>query len=263
MKLKRCVACGTNKPRAEFARQASGRLYRNCGSCHTPHTQAAHTRAYYKSAEYKRVARQQHADRDGRSFRPGMPGRAPGYAKPETPATLARRAWVQWIARAPAAWLHSYRAARSNARRIAACESARRYHAANPGKSRERVKRYKNANPTIVARAGLLRWKRASEQSDGTVTAGQVSRILRSKRRCPYCLTAISPDSAQLDHIIPLAGGGLHGIINLTPSCAPCNLRKSDRTFAEWVAMLDGKARASAVALYEARYGPLAQGVLL
>ena len=265
IKLKRCAACGAMKPRSEFARQVSGRIYRNCGSCHTPHTQAAHPRAYYNSSEYKRASRERRAVREGREFRPGMCGRPPGYARPKViPASvIAKREWAAWLKVAPDKWIEAYEAARLGAKREADCARARRYHAANAPKSRERVKKYKNANPAIVAKSGARRWQRASMQADGTVSAAQVSAILRSRTRCPYCLDRITAESAQLDHIIPLAALGVHGVVNLVPCCAPCNLRKSDRSFADWVAMLDGKARSSAVRLYEARYGALGQGQLL
>ena len=264
-KQKRCSACGVDKPRAQFRVTKSGRPYRSCSDCHVPHSEAAHPRAYYKSPEYKSLCRERVAQKQRRQFRPGICGRPPGYAKPKhvSAETLAQREWSAWLKRAPSDWVVSYQAARLEAARQADCIRSRRYHASNQAKSRERIKRYKNANPDMVARAGARRWQRASEQSDGTVTAAQVSAILRSRRRCPYCLVAITPQTAQLDHIVPLAGMGVHGVVNLVPCCAPCNLRKSDRPYAEWVGMLEGKARAAAVGLYEARYGPLEQGLLI
>ncbi|MFC3579117.1 HNH endonuclease signature motif containing protein [Sphingomonas hylomeconis] len=265
---KRCTRCLETKPREQFTRQASGRLYRACTACHRPHADAPHDRAYYKSPEYKRISRQRSAERQGREWRPSGPGgkgRAAGYAVPVglTAAQAANAAWREWVAQAPVWWLARYRVASAEARRLRANDKARRYHADNLDKCRERVKRYKNAHPDVEARWGTTRWRRAASQADGTISAAAVARVLRSRRSCPYCLAPIDAATAQLDHIIPLAAGGLHGVVNLTPCCGPCNMRKSSRPFDEWLAMLAGKVRQSAEALYEQRYGAIEQGVLL
>lgn len=49
-------------------------------------------------------------------------------------------------------------------------------------------------------------------------------------RRCTYCDAL----ATQVDHVIPLALGGTHYEGNLTPCCAPCNMRKSDSLLSEW-----------------------------
>jgi hypothetical protein len=47
---------------------------------------------------------------------------------------------------------------------------------------------------------------------------------------CTYCDAL----ATQVDHVIPLALGGTNYEGNLTPSCAPCNMRKSDSLLIEW-----------------------------
>ena len=42
---------------------------------------------------------------------------------------------------------------------------------------------------------------------------------------CHYC----GAPSKHIDHVIPLAKGGLHDISNLVGACVPCNLSKGDR----------------------------------
>lgn len=37
-----------------------------------------------------------------------------------------------------------------------------------------------------------------------------------------------------MDHVIPLARGGRHGIGNVLPACQPCNSSKGARLLAEW-----------------------------
>lgn len=92
-KLKMCRTCGCQKPTSQFRRQLSGRLYRNCASCHRPHTQARHPRSYYKSAEYKRECRSQIARKEGRALRPHRAGRPRELVSAEDAETLKAAAW--------------------------------------------------------------------------------------------------------------------------------------------------------------------------
>lgn len=59
----------------------------------------------------------------------------------------------------------------------------------------------------------------------------------RDKGLCAYCgikFRRLGRD-VHLDHIIPRAQGGNDLPENLTVSCAPCNIRKADRTPKEWL----------------------------
>ena len=51
--------------------------------------------------------------------------------------------------------------------------------------------------------------------------------------KCAYCLKA---EATDMEHVVPLADGGVHGLRNLVPSCAPCNRRKGALTWEpqEW-----------------------------
>lgn len=53
---------------------------------------------------------------------------------------------------------------------------------------------------------------------------------------CPYCLTTLVVTSRHLDHIVPIARGGLTTADNLVWVCEPCNLKKSDRSLFEFAA---------------------------
>lgn len=49
-------------------------------------------------------------------------------------------------------------------------------------------------------------------------------------RACVYC----GGPFEEIDHCVPLARGGLHELVNLRPSCSPCNRSKRDRLLDEW-----------------------------
>lgn len=53
-------------------------------------------------------------------------------------------------------------------------------------------------------------------------------------RRCAYCMDALELDKMQVEHVTPLTRGGRNDRTNLLPSCAECNVDKSDRTPSEW-----------------------------
>ena len=47
-------------------------------------------------------------------------------------------------------------------------------------------------------------------------------------RRCVYCATALDIDTATLDHVYPLAHGGVHHQGNVVLACVHCNQLKAD-----------------------------------
>lgn len=59
----------------------------------------------------------------------------------------------------------------------------------------------------------------------------------RSEGRCHYCRTTLTLDGRwHVEHMVPLALNGRDGVPNLVAACAPCNLRKRDRTALEFIA---------------------------
>jgi len=50
--------------------------------------------------------------------------------------------------------------------------------------------------------------------------------ILRDKSTCYLCLSPLKSKEVTLDHVIPLARGGVHAETNLRVACRPCNSRK-------------------------------------
>lgn len=47
---------------------------------------------------------------------------------------------------------------------------------------------------------------------------------------CHYCGEGFSPSSLSMDHIIPVARGGLSKKSNLVTACKPCNSKKQAKT---------------------------------
>lgn len=65
----------------------------------------------------------------------------------------------------------------------------------------------------------LRRWEEAEEWS------------------CAYCDSAFTQMVvAEVDHVRPLAKGGVHQWFNLAPSCGPCNRAKADTDVVHWLA---------------------------
>lgn len=117
-------------------------------------------------------------------------------------------------------------------------------------RERLRVKRYKYANPHRVAAQAGRRYRRMALQADGTLTPDVLEQLYRSARRCPYCGVRIDADTATLDHLEPVASGGVHGISNVTACCNSCNARKGARPFSLWLEMLAEPHRSRAERLY-------------
>lgn len=60
-----------------------------------------------------------------------------------------------------------------------------------------------------------------------TISAIDVLNALkRTGYRCFYCGDGVSPKKWHLDHVTPLAIGGLNSAHNITPACKYCNLMK-------------------------------------
>jgi 5-methylcytosine-specific restriction endonuclease McrA len=79
-----------------------------------------------------------------------------------------------------------------------------------------------------------LRRKRGNGACDLTL-ADWVSRLKSFNGRCGYCRE--QTDRLELEHILPLAGGGAHTLDNVIPACARCNnLKAANLTF-----VFDGK----------------------
>ncbi len=89
------------------------------------------------------------------------------------------------------------------------------------GRIREHVKRYRRANPHKVRDWEQNRHGRKT----GSLPKGTVlDLIIKQKNRCAYCQVKLK--KYHIDHIVPLAKGGVHDRSNVQLLCPTCNVRK-------------------------------------
>jgi 5-methylcytosine-specific restriction endonuclease McrA len=133
----------------------------------------------------------------------------------------------------------------------------RRYYDRNRVVVTERALEWKRANPTRMQEINRDRYRRRREQ----ITAAnnrwrrnnpdKVRDIREARRarernafvehvdrvvvwdshggRCGICGLAVPLDEMELDHVLPLSRGGLHGYANCQPAHPVCNRRKGNR----------------------------------
>ncbi len=122
----------------------------------------------------------------------------------------------------------------SDARRIADGRSVARDRARYPAEAPQRraqARRYLAENPERM-RAIRRRRKGQIKAAQYVVTERDWARLVaRYDGLCAYC--RIRPWE-HCDHVVPLAREGSHGIGNLLPACASCNLRKKTKLLVEW-----------------------------
>lgn len=58
--------------------------------------------------------------------------------------------------------------------------------------------------------------------------------------RCAYCGCKVTFRGMQIDHIVPLARGGLDELSNMTPACRSCNHYKHTMDIEEFRTYLEG-----------------------
>ncbi len=93
------------------------------------------------------------------------------------------------------------------------------------GKAAAGLRRYRKANPDKVREFA----ERRADRKIGRLPRGTIKRIGESQKwRCAICRKSIKKHY-HLDHIMPLARGGLHVPANVQLLCGPCNLHKSSR----------------------------------
>ena len=96
----------------------------------------------------------------------------------------------------------------------------------NLDKERARTKRYRKAHPTRAAMHRMARRarKRLADVGDVDVAWLHALRIAQDDR-CISCEVELN-GGGELDHLIPLARGGLHARCNVAFMCRPCNRAK-------------------------------------
>ena len=122
---------------------------------------------------------------------------------------------------------------------------------------REKASRDRHSNPAKYATRDARRLDLILKQADGSLTAEVVGRLFvdAEGKPCPYCGEYMNRRTKSLDHMIPIAKGGLHSAVNAIICCVRCNSRKRDLGFGEWLAKLKEPFISLACAEYERRYG--------
>jgi 5-methylcytosine-specific restriction endonuclease McrA len=98
----------------------------------------------------------------------------------------------------------------------------------NPEKFRERNRKYAANNRQKLNEKSARRRARKLEAPTYKLSQKEIWRLYNYA--CFYCGEA----GGTIEHVMPLARGGSHGIGNLVPCCGPCNYSKADKTVMEW-----------------------------
>jgi 5-methylcytosine-specific restriction endonuclease McrA len=96
-----------------------------------------------------------------------------------------------------------------------------------PEERKARVAAWKRANAHRVREANARRSARKRKAGTFLLTPKDQQRLAGP---CLYC----GSPGGTIDHVVPIARGGTHGIGNLVPCCLPCNMSKHKSTVMEW-----------------------------
>lgn len=104
----------------------------------------------------------------------------------------------------------------------------RRYKQISKARYPNRDRDYYLANTAKFRAASVRRRAKEAQAKQFLVTNKDIKKIMI--RPCIYC----GAKAEHLDHVIPIAKGGLHSIGNLAPACARCNLTKGAKFVTVW-----------------------------
>jgi len=120
----------------------------------------------------------------------------------------------------------------------------------NPEKCRDYRKKYYEKNREKIIEY-VTKWRERNPEAYKAINAKGDYRRRVLERNCKIfkvtekdtkrlrqqpCAFCGERSDIQIDHIIPLSKGGVHGIGNFQPLCESCNKSKSDKYMIEWVA---------------------------
>ena len=116
-----------------------------------------------------------------------------------------------------------------------AIEYARKWRQENPDKCREYHQRYaeKYVEKERVRASNKQAKRNALKKQNGVFKVRYKDLAKIYAMPCTYCGER---GNIHVDHVIPIAKGGVHGIGNLQPLCESCNTSKADKYMIEWVA---------------------------
>lgn len=113
-------------------------------------------------------------------------------------------------------------------------KSVQKWRNLHPEESRQSARDYRRKNAIAVRiREGKKTISRYN--APGSHTAQDVQACLTMQgHRCFYCLASLL-DGYHVDHMTPISRGGTHDPDNIVCACPPCNLKKHDKTAAEFI----------------------------
>jgi hypothetical protein len=83
------------------------------------------------------------------------------------------------------------------------------------------------------------RFTRKSRQGRGSIPKFIRHKVYdRDGFRCQFCGQHLTLEECTIDHLVPLALGGLDEVINYVTACRPCNRRKASMPLAKFAAEL-------------------------
>lgn len=195
--MKSCTKCGEEKPLGSFSKRASSKdgYSHHCRACRKIAAQA-YTAANRETIQAKDRARH-----------------AKDLAERGDEMRARRRAWYQ---RDPSVQRKAVKAwTERNKERV--LEYLKHHYEANKAEYFEKSRRRR----ALKLERQIERF--SIEQLD--------ARMSVFGHCCAYC----SGPFEEVDHVIPLARGGLHILANLRPACRACNRRKSAKPISAWL----------------------------
>jgi 5-methylcytosine-specific restriction endonuclease McrA len=196
---KRCTQCGEVKPFTEFHRdrtKPTGHT-NSCKACAINRAQVwyrdNHERGLETRRQYGRVHKSEKAEMDRQ------------YREANRDA-LREKKYVAYHRDK-----HKYE------------ERRRAYSEATREATRERSREYRRNHPERVRHNNYLRKARMTWARDEAAIA--FAKVLR-RDPCSYC----GKPGGTIDHIVPIAHGGIHEVDNLAAACLQCNTSKATQS---------------------------------
>jgi len=112
-------------------------------------------------------------------------------------------------------------------------EAHKKYYQENKGRYREWHKKWKEENRDLARAIDSNKRdrRRALMKKNGTFRVTNKDAKKLYQKNCVFCG---ENENIEIDHVIPIAKGGVHGISNLQPLCHSCNSKKSDMFMIEF-----------------------------
>ncbi len=119
---------------------------------------------------------------------------------------------------------------------VAIREKVRLWQLANPEKVRDNKRRWQRKHYAMAEATQALRRARKAGQTVDIKAVTAIYNMVRNARlvACYWCGVSMPGKKAHVDHVIPLARGGLHCVSNLCAACPSCNRKRSSKLPSEW-----------------------------